>query len=309
MAGGLAALLDDVAAIAKMASAAGSKAAAVVVDDAAVTPRYVTGFSPARELPMIARIARGSLVNKAILIVVLLALDHFLPVVLVPMLMLGGLYLVYEGAEKIWEKVAGHHGDTTAPAVDRGPEQEKTMVKGAIMTDFILSAEIMMISMNTINDQQGGLSFGAKALTMVLVAIGITALVYGSVALIVKTDDIGLALIKDDRSPALGKFLVKLMPKVLTLLSTVGVAAMLWVGGHILLDGASKLGWTAPYDFVHSLEHLVNHTPGIGGFLGWLVNTLASALVGLVIGAVIVGIMHLIPKHEKPAEVAPAVRH
>ena len=292
-----------------MASAAGTKAAAVVVDDAAVTPRYVTGFSPARELPMIWRIAKGSLINKAILIVVLLALDHFLPVVLVPMLMLGGLYLAFEGAEKIWEKIAGHHAETTAPAVDRGPNQEDAMVKGAIMTDFILSAEIMMISMNTINEQQGGLGFPQKAITMVIVALGITVLVYGAVGLIVKTDDIGLALIKDDRSPAIGQFLVKLMPKVLTLLSTVGVAAMLWVGGHILLDGASKLGWKAPYEFVHHLEGYVNGIAGVGGFLGWLVNTLSSAIVGLAVGAVIVAIMHLIPKREKAADVAPAVRH
>nr|NLD40790.1 DUF808 domain-containing protein [Actinomycetales bacterium] len=191
MAGGLAALLDDVAVIAKMASAAGTKAVGVVIDDAAVTPRYVTGFSPARELPMIWKIARGSLVNKAIIIVALMLLSQFAPWILTPLLMLGGAYLVFEGAEKVWEYFRGHpdgHAEGEQPAAVQGPEREAQMVRGAITTDFVLSAEIMMISLNEIGDAE----FWPRLITLVVVGLGITALVYGVVALIVKMDDIGL---------------------------------------------------------------------------------------------------------------------
>ncbi|GAB3706728.1 DUF808 domain-containing protein [Mariniluteicoccus flavus] len=316
MAGGLAALLDDIAVIAKMTSVAGTKAVGVVVDDAAVTPQYVRGFEPARELPIIWRIARGSLVNKAILIVVLLLLDHFLPWVLTPLLMLGGLYLCFEGAEKLYEAVFHRGHDTTeAPVTDRGEVDEKKMVRGAITTDFILSAEIMVISLNTVNESGGsGMPFGQKAATLVVVALAITLLVYGVVALIVKMDDVGLHMTKkeSESSQRTGRTLVAAMPKVLTVLSTVGIAAMLWVGGHILLNGFHELGklapgtlgavMKAPYDFVHHLEEPVKHIAGVGGFLGWLVNTFFSAIVGLVFGGIIVAIMHVLPfgkKHDK----------
>ena len=181
MAGGLAALLDDVAVIAKMTSIAGKKAVAVLVDDAAVTPQYVDGFQPSRELPIIWRIARGSLVNKAILIVLLMVLDTFIPWVLTPLLMLGGLYLVFEGAEKVYEVFSGHgKHDAAVPVAAVGPNHEKLMVKGAITTDFILSAEILVISLNTINDSGGGdMGLGMKLATLIVVAIAITVLVYG----------------------------------------------------------------------------------------------------------------------------------
>jgi predicted DNA repair protein MutK len=312
MSGGLVALLDDIAALAKIAAAsvddvgaaagrASAKAAGVVVDDTAVTPRYVHGFTADRELPIIKRIAIGSLRNKILIIVpVALLLSQFIPWLLTPILMLGGTYLCYEGAEKIWEKVSGHHEEhEDEPAGAQGPEQEKAMVSGAIRTDFILSAEIMVIALNEVADEP----FLSRTIILVVVALGITALVYGVVGLIVKMDDIGLHL-AERQSPAaqtVGRLLVKGMPKLLAVLSTVGIVAMLWVGGHILLVGADELGWHGPYSLVHHLEEAVHGVSGLGGVLGWSINTLASAVAGLVVGAVVVAVMHVIPRREKAA--------
>lgn len=311
MAGGLAALLDDIAAMAKLAAAsvddvaaaagrASAKAAGVVVDDAAVTPRYVTGFSPARELPMIKTIALGSLRNKFLFILpAILVLSQFVPWILTPLLMLGGLYLSYEGAEKIWEKLSGHsHADpdVKTPAVVQGPEQEKAMTSGAIRTDFILSAEIMVIALNEVANEP----IVSRAIILAVVALGITIGVYGVVALIVKMDDIGLHLVDSGRAPGLGNVLVKGMPKLLAALSVIGTVAMLWVGGHILLVGVDELGWHAPYGFVHHLEVLVAEATGaFGGFLGWLTNTFFSFIAGLLVGSVLVAIMHVLPIKKK----------
>lgn len=301
MAGGLAALLDDVAAIAKIAAAsvddigaaagrASAKAVGVVVDDAAVTPRFVHGAKPNRELPIIKKIAIGSIRNKLLFILpAALLLSEFLPWLLTPILMLGGTYLVYEGAEKIWEKL-DHHETEHRPAVEQGPEAEKTMVAGAIRTDLVLSAEIMVISLNEVAAE----TFWMRAIILVVVALGITALVYGVVALIVKMDDVGLRLAQGgNRAMAsLGEGLVRAMPAVLATLATVGIAAMLWVGGHILLVGADELGWHAPYEVVHHAEEWVLHATGaLGGVLGWLTNTIGSAIVGLVVGAVVVAVV------------------
>ncbi|MFV0429372.1 MAG: DUF808 domain-containing protein [Arachnia sp.] len=304
MAGGLAALLDDVAMIAKMTSAASSKAVGVVIDDAAVTPRYVHGFSPARELPIIWKIAKGSLANKAVIIVALLLLTQFAPWILTPILMVGGCYLVYEGAEKLWEFFTGHGGEAhNEPVVAQGADQEATMVRGAITTDFVLSAEIMMISLNEIT--LGG--FLARAITLVVVAVVITALVYGVVALIVKMDDIGLDLTK--REPAtsqrLGAWLVGAMPKLLSALSAVGVVAMLWVGGHILLSGSHTLGWHAPYALLHHITEPISHVAVVGGGLAWLVDTLISAAVGFVVGSLILVPLHWIGRAWKHAKAQP----
>ena len=311
---GLLALFDDVAAMVKMAAAsvddvgaaagrASAKAAGVVVDDTAVTPRYVHGFTADRELPMIKRIAVGSLRNKLLIILpVILLLSQFLPWLLTPILMVGGTYLCFEGAEKLYEKVTGHHAEEAAePAAARGADQEDVMVKGAIRTDFILSAEIMVISLNEVAEE-GLLS---RAVILVVVAIGITLLVYGVVGLIVKMDDVGLHLAERSSAAArrVGLLLVRGMPKLLALLSTVGVVAMLWVGGHILLVGADELGWNAPYGLVHTLEEAVAHVlPAVAGVLTWLVGTLASALVGLVVGAVVVAVLHLVPRRARAAQ-------
>ena len=303
MAGGLAALLDDVAALARLAAAsvddigaaagrASVKAAGVVIDDTAVTPQYVHGVTANRELPIVWKIARGSLRNKLLFILpAALLLSQFVPWLLTPILMLGGTYLAFEGAEKLWEAVTGRgHGEAEAPAVVQGPDAEKRVVAGAIRTDLILSAEIMVIALNEVADQ----ALVSRALILVVVAVGITALVYGVVALIVKMDDIGLHLAqgRNGASAALGRGLVAAMPKVLATLSTVGMVAMLWVGGHILLVGVDELGWHAPYELVHHLEEAAHGVAGVGGFLAWLAGTGASALVGLVVGAVVVVVMH-----------------
>ncbi|WP_072042023.1 DUF808 domain-containing protein [Nigerium massiliense] len=295
MAGGLAALLDDVAMIAKMASAASTKAVGVVVDDTAVTPRYVQGFSPARELPIIWKIAKGSLRNKIVFILpAALLLSQFVPWLLTPILMLGGTYLCFEGAEKVWEAVTGHGQEAAeAPAAERGPDYEDTMVSGAIRTDFILSAEIMVISLGSVANEP----LIPRAVTLIIVALVITALVYGVVALLVKLDDIGLAMTETDSTfrQRAGRVLVSAMPKIMNVLSGVGIVAMLWVGGHILLVGADTLGWHAPYQLVHHLAEPAAHVAGVGGFLGWLVETLCSAVGGLIVGAVVVAIMHVLP--------------
>ncbi len=307
MPGGLAALLDDIALLAKLAAAsvddvgaaagrASAKAAGVVIDDTAVTPRYVHGFTADRELPIVRRIAIGSLRNKLLFILpAALLLSQFLPWLLTPILMLGGTYLAFEGAEKVYELLTGHGKQEKAlPAAAQGEDMERTMVRGAIRTDFILSAEIMVIALNEVADEP----LLSRAAILVVVALGITVLVYGVVALIVKMDDIGLRL-ATTRTGAVataGKLLVQAMPKVLAVLSTVGIVAMLWVGGHILLVGADELGWHAPYDLVHQVEEWVRAVPALGGVLAWLANTLASALVGLAVGAVVVGLLHLLPR-------------
>lgn len=303
-------MFDDVAAMAKLAAAsvddvaaaagrASAKAAGVVVDDAAVTPRYVHGFTADRELPMIKRIALGSLRNKLLIILpVILVLSQFVPWLLTPILMVGGTYLCFEGAEKLYEKISGHHAEHgEQPAAIHGVDQEKVMVKGAIRTDFILSAEIMVISLNEVADE----GLVSRAVILIVVAIGITLLVYGVVGLIVKMDDVGLHLAERDSGTArkVGLLLVRGMPKLLAVLSTVGVAAMLWVGGHILLVGTDELGWHGPYALVHAAEEAV---PAVGGVLTWLVNTLASAIIGLAVGALVVAIMHLAPRRNRSAQ-------
>jgi predicted DNA repair protein MutK len=304
MAGGLVALLDDIAALVKLAAAsvddvgaaaarASVKATGVVVDDTAVTPRYVQGLHPERELPIIKRIALGSVRNKLLIILpVIMLLSQFLPVLLTPILMVGGAYLAYEGAEKVWEAVSGHHEDEAPAAVDES--QEDAVVSGAIRTDFILSAEIMVIALNEVADEP----FISRLVILIVVALLITGLVYGVVGLIVKMDDIGLRLSQRGSSSAqsVGRALVKGMPVLLSVLSTVGIAAMLWVGGHILLVGVDELGWHAPYELVHQLEEAVRGIAAIGGLLGWLVNTIASAILGLVVGALLVAVMHVLPR-------------
>ncbi|TFV86160.1 DUF808 domain-containing protein [Blastococcus sp. CT_GayMR16] len=302
MAGGLVALFDDVAMLARAAAAsvddigaaaarASVKAAGVVVDDTAVTPQYVHGLAAERELPIIRRIAVGSLRNKLLIILpAILLLSQFLPVLLTPILMIGGAYLCYEGAEKVWAKVSGHQ-DAHGGGEDVLPDED-TVVSGAVRTDFILSAEIMVISLNEVVDQP----FVSRAVILAVVAVGITVLVYGVVGLIVKMDDVGLSLSQrsGNRVAGFGRGLVKAMPRLLTALTVIGTAAMLWVGGHIILVGTDELGLTFLYDAVHHVEEAAHDAAGaVGAVVGWLVNTLASAILGLAVGAVIVVVMTL----------------
>jgi predicted DNA repair protein MutK len=308
MPSGLAALFDDIAVIAKLAAAsiddvgaaagrAGMKAAGVVVDDTAVTPRYVTGFTPARELPIIARIAKGSLFNKlVILLPAALALSAFLPWAVTPLLMLGGAYLCFEGAEKVWEAVSGHkHSLAEDTAMLNSEEHEKLMVSGAVRTDFILSAEIMAIALNEVADEP----FATRAIILAIVAVAITAGVYGLVALIVKMDDIGLHLAerRNSAAQAFGRGLVRAMPKLLALLSVVGIAAMIWVGGGIIVHGLEEFGMGGIAHVLHDAGAAAAHAvPAAGGFLEWLVGALGSGLLGLVLGAAIVAVYHAVSR-------------
>ncbi|MET0930285.1 MAG: DUF808 domain-containing protein [Aeromicrobium sp.] len=308
MAGGLVALLDDVAALAKLAAAsvddigaaaakASVKSAGVVVDDTAVTPQYVQGFDASRELSVIRKIAIGSLRNKLLIILpAALLLSEFLPWLLTPILMVGGTYLAFEGAEKLWEALGpGHHEESKEPvAAPGGAEHEATMVSGAIRTDLILSAEIMVIALNEVADE----NFWARAAILFVVAIVITVLVYGVVAVIVKMDDVGLHLATKSAKivQKVGRGLVIAMPIFLRVLSSVGIVAMLWVGGHILLVGVDDLGWHWPYEHVHHWEKEAG-----GGALGWVINTACSAVIGAVVGAIVVAIMHVIPTKKKRA--------
>ncbi len=310
MPAGLAALLDDVAAIAKLAAAsiddigaaagrAGFKAAGVVVDDAAVTPRYVTGFTPDRELPIIWRIAKGSLFNKIVFILpVALLLSWLLPQAITPLLMLGGAYLCYEGAEKIWHSLTHKEESLADKAAELNSEDhEKQMVAGAIRTDFILSAEIMAIALAELTSGPGAeQSFWLLALSLGAVALGITVLVYGVVGLIVKMDDVGLNLSQRQSGAArgLGRGLVLAMPRLLKLLSVVGIAAMIWVGGHIIVAGLDQLGVHEPYHIFHVMAEGAAHAlPAVAGFAEWLVTTFLDFVFGLTLGAVIVAIHHM----------------
>lgn len=300
MASGLFALLDDVAGIAKIAAAsvddvvgaahkASAKAVGVVVDDTAVTPGYAMGFSPARELPIIFKIALGSLRNKFFFLLPgALALSAFAPWAVTPLLMVGGSYLCFEAAEKILE---AFHGE--APSAE--PEQlalssealEAVKVSGAIRTDLILSAEIMAISLADVSDQPLAVQAGALAVVAVLITVG----VYGVVGLIVKMDDIGLYLSqrKGRLVPAIGELLVRGMPTVLSLLAQVGTAAMLWVGGGILVHGLHTFG-------VHGVPEIADaaaHAVAAGGAIAeWIARALVSAVVGLAVGGLIVLVHH-----------------
>ncbi|WP_086735919.1 DUF808 domain-containing protein [Erythrobacter colymbi] len=299
MPSGLVALLDDISVIAKAASAsiddvavaagrAGTKTAGVVIDDAAVTPSYVTGLSPARELPIIWKITKGSLKNKLVFLLPgALLLSEFLPAAIVWLLLLGGSFLAYEGAEKVMEKLGfAKHGDTLEDEITDPVAFENERVGGAIRTDFILSAEIMAIALNEVADE----TLVMRGAVLALVAVAVTVGVYGVVGLIVKLDDIGLHLTKQASKAAqsFGRFLLAFVPKLLVALSLIGTVAMLWVGGHIVVDSLHKLGWDGLYAPIHGAEHAVHEMAGAaGGVLGWLTATALSAIVGLVLGTII----------------------
>lgn len=311
MPSGLIALLDDVATIAKLAASsvddvsavagkAGVKAAAVVVDDTAVTPRYVIGLAPERELPIIGKIAVGSLKNKLLFLLPgALLLTAFAPWAIVPILMLGGSYLAFEAAEKIAEKLLHeqHRKKQLLDSIDDPKELERLQVAGAIRTDFILSAEIMAIALASL----GQLSLAMTAAALAAVALGITAAVYGAVALIVKLDDIGLHLAKRRNGLArrAGNALVRVVPKLLSFISGLGTAAMLWVGGGILVHGLDELHILAFVPrTIHDLAHqAAEASGGMGTIVEWLVIALGGAVVGLIVGAILVAIVRQFTRH------------
>jgi predicted DNA repair protein MutK len=328
---GLIALLDDIAGLAKVAAAslddvtaqaakAGAKAAGVVIDDAAVTPRYVTGFSASRELPIVGKIALGSLKNKLVyLLPAALILSLFAPWAITPLLMIGGAYLCYEGSEKVFEALfpygAHEHEAAVGAATRTAQNVEDEKVSGAIKTDFILSAEIMAITLASVPEG----SFAMQATVLAVVGIGITALVYGGVALIVKADDAGVAMARNDRpissllrrgrqraplhtdrllapvTRVFGRGLVKGMPALLRILGIVGTAAMIWVGGGIIIHGLEGYGFASLGHVIHDIAAAAGQAaPVLGGAVEWLVSAAAAGLFGLILGALLIPLIHYI---------------
>ena len=296
------ALIDDVAGIAKLAAAsiddigaasgkAASKAAGVVIDDAAVTPKYVTGLSPSRELPIIGKIAVGSIRNKLLLILpVALLLTAFAPWAITPLLMLGGAYLCFEGAEKVMEMFGGHEAEE-APLSDDPAHLEKTTIAGAVRTDLILSAEIMTIALADVSDAP----LATQAGVLIMVGLAMTVAVYGAVGLLVKLDDIGLHMAgrASKTSRAVGRGLVKAMPGVFSSLSVIGTVAMLWVGGGILVHGTHTLGLSWPAEPIEHLAHAAGALSGpLSGIVAWTTTALLSGLLGLIVGGVIAVALH-----------------
>lgn len=319
---GLLALLDDVAAIAKVAASsvddiaaaaaeAGSKTAGVVIDDAAVTPKYVQGFQPARELPIIWKIAKGSLFNKLVLLLpAALALSKFAPSLITPLLMMGGSYLCFEGAEKVYHAVFPHEEEEQSAEKKKqsAEELEEEKVSGAVKTDFILSAEIMAIALSTIPESTIFVEAGALA----LVGAAVTAGVYGAVALIIKMDDVGLHLATESSFGAirsLGRGMVIGMPKLLKVLSVVGTAAMLWVGGSIVVHGLHELGVHHPYQDIHHLAELASGAgpSALVGVVEWTVTAFCDGVLGILYGLLLIplGVKVIGPLFAKVASLWP----
>ena len=308
MSGGLVALLDDIATLAKVTASsvddvaanavkASSKAVGVVIDDTAVTPQYVSGLSPSRELPIIGRIARGSLINKLFIILpIALLLTWLAPQVLPFLLIVGGAYLCFEGGEKVLEKLGwlpGHHEGHEESEAASPEELEKSIVASATRTDLILSAEIMLVSMAGLSNESGAM----RVAVLVAVAFFMTFFVYGLVALLVKADDFGLHLAKDaikpeDNRPGpvdnVGRTIVRIMPHIFNVIGVVGTVAMLWVGGHLVIENLAEVGVPVFHHILEAAEHAV---AGAGGFVTWLVETLLSGIFGVVLGAVIAWIV------------------
>ena len=303
---GLLALLDDVAAIAKVAAAsvddvvaqatkAGAKAAGAVIDDAAVTPKYVQGFEPARELPIVWKIARASILNKLlILLPVAMLLSVFAPWAIAPLLMLGGGYLCFEGAHKVahWLNPSQHIETPLDEKVKDAAHLEEQKVAGAIKTDFILSAEIMTIALAALPPS----NIYMQAAALAVVAIGITVMVYGAVALIVKADDVGLHLAAESASGlmrAVGRGIVRGMPGFMRLLMIVGTAAMLWVGGSIIVHSLAQMGYAGLEHAIDGIAESVAHNfVAIEGFAKWFVKAAIDGVLGLVLGLVLLPVVN-----------------
>lgn len=308
MSGGLVALLDDIATLAKVTASsiddvaagavkASSKAVGVVIDDTAVTPQYVSGLSPARELPIIGKIARGSLINKLFIILpIALVLTWFAPRVLPFLLIVGGAYLCFEGGEKVLEKLGwlpGDHAEHDETGASTAEELERGIVSSATRTDLILSAEIMLVSLAGLSNETGIM----RVAVLVAVAFFMTFFVYGLVALLVKADDFGLHLAKDavrpeDNRPGpvdnLGRTIVRVMPHVFNVIGIVGTVAMLWVGGHLVIENLAEVGVPVFHHLLETAEHAVS---AAGSFVTWLVETILSGIFGIVLGAVVAWIV------------------
>ena len=277
---GLLAVVDDILSAALKASA---KTAGVVIDDAAVTPQYVQGITPARELPVVWKIALGSIINKYVIIIpIALLLTAFAPGVLPFLLIIGGGFLCFEGAEKVLEWFGVHHGEE-----DDGPRDERKLVLGAVRTDLILSTEIMLIALSSLDPGVGiWMTLGA----LLVIGLAMTIVVYGAVALLVKIDDVGLRLMK---SPSRGvrRFGVRVvasMPAVFRVISVIGTVAMLWVGGHLVVQNLAETLWSGPYDLLHVVEHAIE---AAGPVVVWIVDSAISAVFGLILGLIIIAVI------------------
>ena len=277
---GLLAVVDDILSAALKASA---KTAGVVIDDAAVTPQYVQGITPARELPVVWKIALGSIINKYVIIIpIALLLTAFAPGVLPFLLLIGGGFLCFEGAEKVLEWFGVHHGEE-----DDGPRDERKLVLGAVRTDLILSTEIMLIALSSLDPGFGiWMTLGA----LLVIGLAMTIVVYGAVALLVKIDDVGLRLMK---SPSRGvrRFGVRVvasMPAVFRVISVIGTVAMLWVGGHLVVQNLAETLWSGPYDLLHVVEHAIE---AAGPVVVWIVDSAISAVFGLILGLIIIAVI------------------
>jgi uncharacterized protein len=306
MSTGLLALLDDIAAIAKVAAAslddaaaqatkAGAKATGIVIDDAAVTPRYVVGFAAERELPIIWKITLGSLRNKLLILLPgALLLSAFAPWLIAPLLLIGGAYLCLEGYHKVMDLIRPHHddhGDDDSGGATTPAEMEVQKVASAVRTDFILSAEIMFITLGALTNTETPAPIWLQAIVLALVGVAMTILVYGVVALIVKADDVGVAMVQKSKSGfgrAVGRGLVDGMPPFLQTLSYVGMVAMLWVGGGIVIHELYVLGFKPPEQWVHHAADAVGHAlPALEGVAKWLTSSAIYAVIGVAIGALV----------------------
>ncbi|MBO1902254.1 DUF808 domain-containing protein [Leucobacter weissii] len=314
------ALLDDIAVLAKAAAAsiddvvagaakASAKSAGVVIDDAAVTPQYVRGISPQRELPVVWKITRGSLANKALIIAAIMLLSVWAPWVFPWLLLIGGTYLAYEGTEKVWHWIGARRGHAAEEdlehavqqVVERTETDEKQIVASAVRTDLVLSVEIMLISLSNIDTD----SWILRLATLIVVALLMTLAVYGSVALLVKMDDVGLWMLRRPGARLrrrLGAWLVRAMPWVFRALSVIGVVAMLWVGGHILLANLSAVGVPWPYELAHTVTHAI----GGPALVSWLIDSALSAVFGLAWGAVVVAVLGAVARLRFTRPTAPA---
>lgn len=292
-----AAMADDVAVLTKVSA---QKTAGVLGDDLALNAQQVTGVSANREIPVVWRVAKGSMLNKAILVPAALAISAFMPWLVTPLLMVGGAFLAFEGFEKVAhkflhkEEAATHRAELEAALADPGvdmAQMEKDKVKGAIRTDFILSAEIIAITLGTV----AGQDFWTQLAVLVGIALLMTVGVYGLVGGIVKLDDLGLWLSQKASSAAqaIGRGILWLAPWLMKFLSVAGTAAMFLVGGGIIAHGIAPL------------HHLILEWKAAAGGMGWLLEMLANAVVGIVVGGIVVAVVTAIQKMRgKPAAAA-----
>jgi uncharacterized protein len=305
MASGFFALLDDISALVKASAASlddvptqvaktTGKVSGIVIDDTAVTPKYVVGLNPSRELAIIYRIAKKSLFNKLLILSpAALVLGYFAPWAITPILMLGGAYLCFEGYEKVHSMFSKHHDvdPATEPVKIITPEElEEERVTSAVRTDIILSAEIMAIAYSQVTDQ----TILNQIVVMLAVAVFITVAVYGFVGLIVKADDVGVHMAQEKFHPVtqkVGRGIVKFMPRFLSILSYVGTVAMLWVGAEIIGHG---IPFTS--HLLHDLEHGLAHMPVVAWFAKALSCAIAGLLIGFVVEKIVLLVRRFLPK-------------